>query len=220
MPSTIFHFLFRKILSNDPPLPFLRGNGNGRKKEKEMVMEKEKRAREKREEREEVGRRQGAGRVTAKQAITRLVGRRMLVKVKADEKRVGESAVLGGEEWGGGGSKDEGAPSPMRRFAQGGVSSLRSSPRIEPCRIHGRARLSPPPHLSSSRESRSPSPISETLRLEIFTISSFLSLSLLLPFFGSQLPERSHSRLDQREREKFFSPCNVKYRFQQRNYGS
>lgn len=110
-----------------------------------MVMEKEKRAKEKREEREEVGRRQGAGRVTAKQAITRLVGRRMLVKVKADEKRVGESAVLGGEEWGGGGSKDEGAPSPMRRFAQGGVSSLRSSPRIEPCRIHGRARLAPPP---------------------------------------------------------------------------
>lgn len=185
-----------------------------------MVMEKEKRAKEKREEREEVGRRQGAGRVTAKQAITRLVGRRMLVKVKADEKRVGESAVLGGEEWGGGGSKDEGAPSPMRRFAQGGVSSLRSSPRIEPCRIHGRARLAPPPHhLSSSRESRSPSPISETLRLEIFTISSFsLSLAsfLRIPTSGTQ-PLQTRS---ERERERFFSPCNVKYRFQQRNYGS
>lgn len=166
-----------------------------------MVMEKEKRAKEKREEREEVGRRQGAGRVTAKQAITRLVGRRMLVKVKADEKRVGESAVLGGEEWGGGGSKDEGAPSPMRRFAQGGVSSLRSSPRIEPCRIHGRARLSPPPPTSPLHENRDRLLQSPKLFASKF-LRSPLSLSLLLPFFGSQLPERSHSRLDQRERER------------------
>lgn len=184
-----------------------------------MVMEKEKRAKEKREEREEVGRRQGAGRVTAKQAITRLVGRRMLVKVKADEKRVGESAVLGGEEWGGGGSKDEGAPSPMRRFAQGGVSSLRSSPRIEPCRIHGRARLAPPPPpLLFTRIEIAFSNLRNSSPRNFYDL--LFSLSLLLPFFGSQLPERSHSRLDQREREKFFSPCNVKYRFQQRNYGS
>lgn len=186
-----------------------------------MVMEKEKRAREKREEREEVGRRQGAGRVTAKQAITRLVGRRMLVKVKADEKRVGESAVLGGEEWGGGEAVKTRAP-PRRCAGSPKAACHRfvlplGSNRAEFTDARGSL---PPPHLSSSRESRSPSPISETLRLEIFTISSFLSLSLLLPFFGSQLPERSHSRLDQREREKFFSPCNVKYRFQQRNYGS
>lgn len=194
-----------------------------------MVMEKEKRAKEKREEREEVGRRQGAGRVTAKQAITRLVGRRMLVKVKADEKRVGESAVLGGEEWGGGGSKDEGAPSPMRRFAQGGVSSLRSSPRIEPCRIHGRARLSPPPPTSPLHENRDrllQSPklfASKFLRSLLFSLSCFLSSD---PNFRNAATPDS---IREREREILLSlqceisfsteklrimiPCNVKHCF-------
>lgn len=66
-------------------------------------------------------------------------------------------------------------------FAQGGVSSLRSSLRIEPCRIHGRARLPPPFPLLN--ESRSPSPISKTLRFEIFTILPSLSLPSHSPNF-------------------------------------
>lgn len=194
-----------------------------------MVMEKEKRAKEKREEREEVGRRQGAGRVTAKQAITRLVGRRMLVKVKADEKRVGESAVLGGEEWGGGGSKDEGAPSPMRRFAQGGVSSLRSSPRIEPCRIHGRARLAPPPPppLLFTRIEIAFSNLRNSSPRNFYDLFFSLSLAsfLRIPTSGTQ-PLQTRS---EREREILLSlqceisfsteklrimiPCNVKHCF-------
>lgn len=183
-----------------------------------MVMEKEKRAREKREEREEVGRRQGAGRVTAKQAITRLVGRRMLIKVKADEKRVGESAVLGGEEWGGEAVKTR---APPRRCAGSPKAACHrfvlplGSNRAEFTDARGSP---PPPPLLFTRIEIAFSNLRNSSPRNFYDL--LFSLSLLLPFFGSQLPERSHSRLDQREREKFFSPCNVKYRFQQRNYGS
>lgn len=167
-----------------------------------MVMEKEKRAKEKREEREEVGRRQGAGRVTAKQAITRLVGRRMLVKVKADEKRVGESAVLGGEEWGRGEAVKTRAP-PRRCAGSPKAACHRfvlplGSNRAEFTDARGSP---PPPTTSPLHENRDRLLQSPKLFASKF-LRSPLSLSLLLPFFGSQLPERSHSRLDQRERER------------------